>query len=56
MTACVLHNSFLRLIASGFIPIDSGVERSMTVVDAEIGIDVFAPTWAMAPAGRGVRL
>ena len=42
--------------APGFIPIDSGVERSMTGDDAEIGIDVFAPTWAMAPAGRGVRL
>jgi hypothetical protein len=51
MTACILHNSFLRLIASGFIPIDSGVEQSMTGVDAEIGIDVFAPTWAIAPAG-----
>jgi hypothetical protein len=50
MTACILHNSFLRLIASGFIPIDSGVE-SMTLVDAEIGIDIFAPTWAIAPAG-----
>ena len=23
----------------------------MTVVDAEIKIDVFAPTWAIAPAG-----
>ena len=46
MTACILQNSFL----SGFIPIDSGVERCMTVVD-EIGIDVFAPTWAIAPAG-----
>ena len=51
MTAYILHNSFLRLIASGFIPIDSGVEQSMTGVDAEIGIDVFAPTWAIAPAG-----
>ena len=51
MTACILHGSFLRLIASGFIPIDFGVERSMTVVDAEIRIDVFAPTWAIAPAG-----
>ena len=50
MTACILRDSFLRIIAAGFIPIDSGVERSMTV-DAEIGIDVFAPTWAIAPAG-----
>jgi hypothetical protein len=55
MTACILHNSFLRLIASGFIPIDSGVE-SMTLVDAEIGIDVFPPTMGHSASGRGVRL
>jgi hypothetical protein len=51
MTACILHNSFLRLIASALMPVDYGVERSRTVGDAEIRIDVFPPTWARAPAG-----
>ena len=49
MTACILHNSFLRLIASALMPVDCGVERSMTVGDAEIRIDIFPPTWARAP-------
>jgi hypothetical protein len=38
-------------IVSASIPVDLGVERSMTVGDAEIRIDVFLPTWARTPAG-----
>ena len=53
MTACILHNSFLRLIASALMPVDFGVERSMTVGDAEIRIDVFPPTEARPLAGGG---
>src|SRR6267378_2842234 len=33
------------------MPVDCGVERSMTVADAEIRIDVFPPTVARPPAG-----
>ena len=33
------------------IPVDLGVERSSTVADAEIRIDVFPPTGAGLPAG-----
>ena len=33
------------------MPVDYGVERSMTVGDAEIRIVVFPPTRARAPAG-----
>src|SRR5216684_302412 len=51
MTACILHNSFLRLIASALMPVDCGVERSRIVGDAEIRIDVFPPTGARPPAG-----
>jgi hypothetical protein len=51
MTACILHNSFFRLIASALMPVDFGVEQSMTVGDAEIRIDVFPPTWARPLAG-----
>ena len=53
MTACVLHNSFLRLIASGFIPIDSGMERSMTVVDAEIQDRIISADVGQTASGRG---
>src|SRR5712671_4467188 len=33
------------------IPVDLGVERSSTVADAEIRIDVFPPTGGRPPAG-----
>ncbi len=33
------------------MPVDCGVERSMTVADAEIRIDVFPPAVARPPAG-----
>jgi hypothetical protein len=51
MTACILHNSFLRLIASALMPVDCGVERSMTVGDAEIRIDVIPRTGVRPSAG-----
>src|SRR6266567_4231662 len=36
------------------IPVDLGVERSSTVADTEIRIDVFPPTGARLPAGAAV--
>jgi hypothetical protein len=37
MTACILDNSFLRLIASALMPVDCSVERSMTVGEQRFG-------------------
>ena len=51
MTACILHSSFLRLVAFALMAVDFGVERSMTVGDAEIRIDVIPRTGVRPSAG-----